>query len=270
MSRAALACVTLFVASAGWAAEMTAAIDCTVDSRPLDSLFQRYGKLKATAIVREEHGLRFTLPAANGTDQTGVYSYFSLAGDFEVAADYELLSLPPPQGGYGVSCGMAVNTKAKDGSVSITRGYTGDKKAGYVVTRGKPGDTGMEYKSDFFPATAPAGRLVLRREKADVVCLAADGPNGEPRELCRVPFTNQTVREVRFYADPGGSPTAVDARLMRIQVRAVEIAGGVPKLQPSQGIRWWWWAGGGFMVVAAAMLIVRKRKGQWPWPANDD
>ena len=40
--------------------------------------------------------MRVRLPAAKGTAQTGVYSYFALAGDLEVTADYALVSLPAP------------------------------------------------------------------------------------------------------------------------------------------------------------------------------
>jgi hypothetical protein len=113
--------------------------------------------------------------------------------------------------------------------------------------------------------------MMLRRENADVVCLAADGPQGELQELSRVPFGPATIRQVRFFADNGGSHTTVDVRLTHLLIRAHEIAGGLPKYEPPQPWGWWWWAGGGCLaVVAAVLLTLRFRTGRWPWSGGGE
>jgi hypothetical protein len=55
------------------------------------------------------------------------------------------------------------------------------------------------------------------------------------------------VRALRLFADAGGSPTAVDVRVRRLEVRAEEIAGGVPQLEGASSVVWWPW------VVCAAV-----------------
>ena len=57
--------------------------------------------------------------------QTGVYSKVLLAGDFEVSATYELIAVPPPEKGYGVTCRASPSIRrappAKSSSCTVTR-----------------------------------------------------------------------------------------------------------------------------------------------------
>ena len=55
---------------------------------------------------------------------------------------------------------------------------------------------------------AKFGRLSRRREKAEVVCLAADGPSERLKELARLPVTAGTARPLRVFADAGFLLTA--------------------------------------------------------------
>src|SRR5205823_1978680 len=138
------------------------------DPRLLDSHFARYGKIAGRAVVREPKGVRIWLPTATaGLDQTGLYSYFAVAGDFEFSAAYEVVELPPPQGGYGASVGIAVDTQGPGGSVSLARGQAVKKEPGYIVSRGKLGEGGLKYETTFYPSTAKAGRVAVRRQKGE-------------------------------------------------------------------------------------------------------
>ena len=74
-----------------------------------------------------------------------------------------------------------------------------------------------------------SGRFVIRREKEELICLAGDGAKGELVELARVPFTKAPVREVRLYADPGGSDSGIDAQILNFRATAEEITGGTPE-----------------------------------------
>jgi hypothetical protein len=81
--------------------------------------------------------------------------------------------------------------------------------------------------------------LALRRVGSELICLIADGEEVTLRELARVPFTTGTVRTFRIFADPGMSPTSVDAQVGNVRVRAEEITGGVPASEKSTGLGWW-------------------------------
>ncbi len=271
MRRTAVALALLSV-PAVTAAEMADALDCGADVRLFDSHFGRYGHQPARTVAREAGGVRIRLPALTQTvPQTGLYSYFSVAGDFEISVAYAVIDMAPPANGYGKSCGIAVETPGPADMVSLARGVEVGKGPGYIVTRGHRADGPMSYESTHHPSTAKAGRLLLRREKADVVCLAADGPQGDFRELVRLPFTPATVSKVRLFADPGESHGSVDARLTQFQVRAVEIAGGAAKYEPPRPWGWRWWTGlGGIGVVAAGVVTLRYRTGRWLWSRGED
>ncbi len=236
---APLALIALATSSASSAEAPQVELNCVSDRRLLVTHFARYGYWPARTIILETQGVRFWLPSGvKGVGQTGLYSYFALAGDFEVSASYELISLPPPRSGYGVTVGLSVDTDGADGSVSLARGYLLTEGSGYVVSWSKPSDDGMHYDGRHYPTQMNRGRLVLRREKKELICLVEDEPHGERHELYRVPFTDRTVRKVRIFADPGGSPTKLEARLANLTFRAEEIAGGIP--QREQNTSGWW------------------------------
>jgi hypothetical protein len=155
--------------------------------------------------------------------------------------------------------------------ISVARGIQVGKGAGYIATRGHRADGPMNYESTHHPTAAKAGRLVLRREKADVICLAADSPQGELKELARLPFTAATVTKVRLFADTGDSHTSVNARFTQFAVQAVEIAGGAAKYEPPKPWGWWWWAGlSGIGVAGVGLVTHRYRRGRWLWSRGED
>jgi hypothetical protein len=247
------------------AGEMTAKLDCVADSRLLDTHFARYGHAPAKSILREAQGaIRIRLPAATkDVAQTGLYSYVVLAGDFEVSASYEWIAVAPPQRGRGVRCGIIVDTGDTGMSVSLARANLPgkDQGEGYAVTVRQPPGTEPKYKTTHYPNRAKAGRLVLRREKAELVCDVAEGDKDRPRQLCCLPFPEGTVRQVRIYADAGGSPTAVDVRLGQIRIRAEEITGGFARREQPTTMPWWPFVAGSLFVAVVALLMIRRRSG---------
>ena len=99
----------------------------------------------------------------------------------------------------------------------------------------------MKEEHQFVPASAERGRIGLRRINKDLVFLASDDPDATLQEVGRLPFTERTIRSVRLFVDAGGSPTAVDMRLLEIAVRAEEIAGGKVRLVKGAPSSWWLW-----------------------------
>ena len=191
----------------------------------------------------ETAGLRFRLPeGVRDIPQTGLYSLFALAGDCEATLTYELLNVPPPRTGYGSGVGLAFDIEGGGGRGAIQRVFRITEGSGCVVQT-TPGEShaGMKDVDRFVPAASRGGRMGLRRVQNELIFLSADAPADPLREIDRLPFTDRTIRAVRVFADAGGSPTAVDVRLRQIDIRAEEIADGVPQREPRQWSWAWLW-----------------------------
>jgi len=256
MKRLAVAAALLALAAPVRAGEMKQEVKLG-PSNPgaLRSLFGAYGYRPGQSLLPESSGLRLRLPGrVAGVGQTGVYSYFGLSGDAEASCSYGLLNVEVPAKGYGSGVGLAFDAGERVGRGSIQRVHKSAKESGYVLQT-TPGAAGGSMKEEyrFVASAAKAGRMGLRREKKELVFLAADGPGKPLEEIGRLPFTDRTIRAVRFFADPGESPTAVDVRVGDVLVRAEEIAGGVPRRE-RRSVKWWVW--GALAVPALGMLLL--------------
>jgi hypothetical protein len=228
--------VGLCLPGAAKAAELTSSLDSAVDRRFLDTLFGRFGSARKSTVLRDPRGIRFQMPGTgNNAGQTGLYSLFSLAGDFEISADYNFIDVPAPTAGYGASCGIAVDAKGPSGQVQFVRVNLAPRGWRYRVGR-DPTGTRQQFEDTDYPARATTGRLVLRREAGTLVCLAAE-KSGELEELTRFEFP-QMVERVRFFVDSGGSPTAMDVRLAPIRIQAEKKATD-PTEVVEQRLPWW-------------------------------
>ncbi|MBN9518089.1 hypothetical protein J0H58_06165, partial [bacterium] len=158
--RYAAALAALAAAALVARADPTTVLDTAANGRLFDTHFGRYGPRPTRVVVREAQGVRLRLPAeATGAKPTGLYSYFALAGDFEVSAGYEVIDVPPPTDGYGAGFGLAVETKGPDGDVTVRRGQWKGEGSGVQVVRGRPDAAGaMGYEATFFPTKAKKGR----------------------------------------------------------------------------------------------------------------
>lgn len=211
--------------------------------RLLQTKFGSYGYRQQQVLFPETDGMRFYLPATEGTAQAGVYSLFALAGDCEVVLTYELLKVPPPTKGYG--CGLGIAFDIGEGG----RGGRGDFQR--VLRKGKKDNDGVKLHSHVSPKGQPKlepkdifsqndskkGLLCLRRIGNELIGLTADSESDPFQEIGRLPFTDETIRTVRLFADPGGSPTVVDVRLRRIEMRAEQVTGGVAE---KDVVSYWW------------------------------
>ena len=199
--------------------------------RSISAVFTEYNHDAKNTIYHDKGGIRFWHdPAIKTPKQVGMYSSFTLIGDFEVSVRYDWIGLGDVKKGYGVSCGIAVDFQ--NTFVQIARAYEVGRGECCIVTE-KVSDPKNPYKHPAKHATkAKTGRLALRREKAKILCLYADGDDNL-EELCRVDFTTQSVRKVRLFVDPGGEPNYVDAQLTQIRFRAEDIEGDIPESERS-------------------------------------
>ena len=237
-------CCSLSLPIRGTAADMKAAwridgIEPSCGERKVCPLWLQYSEMYHSG------NRRLALLAAPGrrgnrTDRRTLFALLPLlAGDCEVVLTYQFLpDMKPPTKGYGSGVGLAVDVGAGAKKVrgDMQRVYRVGNQSGYAmhaddVEKKKGEDT-------FAPTDAKWGRLGLRRVKKELYFLAAE-EEGELKEIGHLPFTDETVQVVRMFADQGGSTTMLDARVLRIDIRAEEITGGVPE-RDSASSPWWW------------------------------
>jgi hypothetical protein len=230
--------------------------DNTSKPNLLEKFFKDYGQGPDKTLRVESPVVHFYYdPAAKEAKQCGLYSYFTVTGDFEIAVDYEWKTKQEPKAGYGISCGIAVEAEGK--MVALARGFqigTGDA---YIITE----KVGKEFKTEKDPpkTSLKKGSLVLQRKKGLITCLAtgSDGSLEEIRD--KIPFTTASVRKVRLFADPGDTPNEVEARLLDLRVQAEDIKSDIERTS-----RLWWWLTAGALVLVAAAAYVSYRR----WARN--
>jgi hypothetical protein len=239
-------------------------INGDADPTLLDSRFTRYGFAKEKSIVAEEQGFRFKLPAREeGVEQTGVYSRVVLAGDFEVSAGFDLIAVAPPEKGYGMTCGIGIDCQIpRLGKVQFMRGYQMGKVNAFIIAQYKLTENGMAWDNKTFPAVADKGTLRLRREKDELIFLAGDGERREPDEIYRITFPKATIEKVRFFADSGGSPTELDARINHIRVAAEQITARTPDRDLPTNYFWWIATPALFALAGGGYLVYRRRRSE--------
>jgi hypothetical protein len=218
------------------------------------------------AITVDPQGVHFFLSGTTEKPEyTALYSFFKVGGDFEISANYFWTPIVIPKGGYGVSVGIRIETNDKNHSVALARGNFPQQGSAYVVSIGTmSADRKIGYKNEApFPTSAKKGRLILARKKNEVVCLAADDTE-EPKELCRIPFTDAAVQRVLIFADPGKATTDLDAWITEFKVRADEMSHHMVKEENYSN--WWGVVAGVVLIVigTTGFLVVRRiRTGRW-------
>ncbi len=255
----------LLAAPVAAAGDMAAEIRSDKVDYFLSAAFARYGPDPRRTVAPDKAGVRFKL-ARLPKDQSnvGVYSHFALGGDFEVAVDYEVVGMPAPTTGYGMQVGVAVHTHGPTGAVFLQRENHPTEKQCWMVTRETPkldSADGKDYDTQSFPASAAKGRLVLRRQGAELALLAGE-KGAPPAELKRVPLGVGPVYQVRLFADTGGADLPLDARFTNLSIRADTITGLA--MPPSTGWPWtsWLLLGSVVLLLAYAVLFVRRRRGR--------
>ena len=207
----------------------------------------------------------FFKSATEKPEYAALYSFFKLGGDCEVSARYDWRPVPIPRTGYGVSCGIRIETNDKKHSISLARGIIPGKGDVYLVSIGtRRADKHVDYTNETpFETSAKSGRLILLRQKKEVICLAADEV-AEPRELCRLPFTDAAVQRVLIFADPGKAAADLDVWITDFEIRTDEMSHHMTK-QETHG-NWWGVLAGAALIVGGAIgfFVVRRfRTGRW-------
>jgi DNA-directed RNA polymerase subunit RPC12/RpoP len=182
----------------------------------------------------EEGGLRIKVLANRGKAGAGLQTKFSLTGDFEITASYEILSFDKPATGYGVGVYLTISPAAwKNKRATLARCWTPQTGSGFQPVFILAGPVPIN-RTGWEPSETMKGQLRLRRE-GDKLFYLINEEVGQPfREILQCDYGTEAVDMVRLVANPGSSPAAVDVRLLDIQMHW----GGLPdhaRTAPSLG-----------------------------------
>lgn len=250
-------------------------------SRALHSSLKLVGPDAGAVANRENLGMRIILPPTRPVNHpVGIKTMFSISGDFEITAAYELLAADRPKDGYGVGVALNIATdEERTKFAKVARAMLA--KAGSVYATEYWDRSIKAYKASSVPTEVKSGQLRLVRKGTSVRFLVADGPGDEFREIKQQQFVDDDIAHVRFVVTDSGSPNAVDARLVDLKIRAAKLTPD-PVTDPPQPavparkaeISVWGTlaiAFASFLLIAllvSALLVASRRRRNKPAPAS--
>jgi hypothetical protein len=229
----------------------------------LPPVLTRFGPDAARVIKQESGGLRITLPAKRTKlAAVGVSPRFAVSGDFEISTTFDNLTIERPSKGYGSGVRLyLVLESAKEetaGLARVTRVKEGDVYLTNHIWKQKDGKTRDQVRT--FPTLATAGRLCIRRVGSSLHYLIADGLNGDLQEIAQAEIGTEDLRSIRLAANTGGSPSALDVRLLDLRIGSDRLPN-----QPTHrsSVSGWWLVLGGvgvvLLLVAGGVVYARRR-----------
>jgi hypothetical protein len=208
------------------------------------------------AFKKSPAGLTVTLPA-EGT-QAGVETKFSVSGDFEVTAAYELLNVPQPDAGYGAGVILRLNKADSEDFASLGRRTQRDGKQVFNANHSKLVSGQRQHDQTFHEAQSQRGELRVIRTDGTLRFLVKEEGSDEFRQLREIEFGKAPLKSIKFLGDTGGSRQEMTVRLTRLSIRADGLPYG-PTTVPGQYV-WTTWK-----VLGAAGVLVLIGGGIWYW-----
>ncbi len=151
----------------------------------------------------------------------------SLGGDFDIAADFKIHQLGLSSGHLPGVGNTEISLIGEHGQSVYGISIHADPRTirAFRVARMEMSPQGMHPQFLIFPRLANEGRMSIRRERAEVVFLVADGLDAEWKELVRFPYEKSLYPDLRISAWQGPQlvRTPVDVSLSRITVKAEKL-----------------------------------------------
>ncbi|NQT17967.1 MAG: DUF1583 domain-containing protein [Planctomycetes bacterium] len=186
---------------------------------------------------------------------------FTIQGDFEITASFEILQLPKPSRGYGAGVSLRVLTEKPIGNgATVARFHHPKKGQTFVTDVARTVGGKRTHDSKFDPAAASTGKLRLTRTGPTVRFFAAEGDSQQFRELNQADFGTDDVNHMIIEGLTGTAPCTLDARFLDLRISAEAFASEGPA-----GTRgaWNWtifaWAAG-ICVLGYALYRWRRTK----------
>jgi hypothetical protein len=237
------------------------------DGQALSPELKLFGPDAESVVVPRAGGLHITPPTSGVQSHGwGVALQYTLSGDIEVTATYELLALEQPTTGVGV--GVALNALPTAYSTKFTKIGRFMHSDGLNLFKAELSDRENPRINQFngVPAATLGGQLRLARRGPLMHYQVTDAPGGNFREIAAWNYGTEDLAMVRFIANTNGSPTALDVRLLDLTV----VGKSIPhRTADGKGIVWLILIVGvpaAYLLVAA---IMRRGKATTTRPSPD-
>jgi hypothetical protein len=211
-----------------------------------ESIWKVFGPEAQKLMRPERGGLRIKIPASRKRlDPIGMSSRVTLSGDFEVSMIFDILAADEPKTGYGAGVNILLQLHTDPPTTAKIAHYIRSDQGSVLFLDYKVGKK-EKYEAKSFPTSTKKGRLALKREGTSLFFMA--GPSGgESLELYKTEVGREDVPLVRFVANTGGSPSALDVRFVEVRIRSSDKLLGAPRV-PEGGSGLWWVLCGSLLV----------------------
>jgi len=227
-----------------------------------------FGSGTSQFVKPTKEGLAISAPQDKQVKELGFGPKFTLRGDFEITAGFEITKLDDPDGGYGVgpSLHIATSSPAADAATvsRLKRVKEGDVFSTHSATNvaqsdGKPK---RKHSVKMFDTTAMTGRLRLVRAGKTLRYLVSEGgPEAEFRELKQIEFTDADVTLVRVSLNRNGAGTPAEMRWLDFAVTAKAFVGKGQSWTAVVASVWPWVAmASGLVLLVVVVWLWRRRQ----------
>jgi hypothetical protein len=178
----------------------------------------------------------------------GVAFRSTVRGDFNITASFQVLQVeaPSPSRRAGVSLYLQTNTPTQEASSLwwIKRHTRKGVSDSLLCERVTTDDTGKRRhrNEQFKPEGSKLVKLRLVRKGSELKYLVAEGAKKTFRELHTEELGTEDVTFLRFAADRGDSPTALEVRFLELHIRADEFVEQAPVAVVEPSTNWGRWA----------------------------
>ena len=226
-----------------------------------------FGSGTSQFVKPTKEGLAISAPKDKQVKELGFGPKFTLRGDFEITAGFEISKLDDPDAGYGVgpSLYLATNSPAEDAATvaRLKRIKEGDVFSTHSATNvaqpdGKPK---RQHSVKMFDTAAMTGRLRLVRAGKTLRYLVSEGgPEADFRELQQLEFTDADVTLVRVSINRNGAGTPAEMRWLDFTVTAKAFIGKSQSRAAVVVSMWPWVAmASGLVLLAVVVWLWRRR-----------
>lgn len=176
--------------------------------------------------------LRGVLPGGSeGRPPLKFVGLFQLEGNFEVTLEYAIDQLPVPKSEAGWN-NIEIYLHGPDGEASLYRNAQAGKLGQGLGAHFRPWTPGeVQGLDQRWPSDTPGGRLSLRRVGETLSFLGADGKS-DLKEYQQCEFGRGPITNVAFQIVANQTTDSLEARFLRIDVKAGRVVGGQRRLSP--------------------------------------
>ena len=213
----------------------------------------------------EADGVVIDMPEdAGAVPSAGLGARFSLRGDFELSAAFELIEVPTPKEGFGAGATLAIALADGQGA-SVQRVKLPGRGDVYVCHRAVlQSDGAVNHVVEVVSATALAGWVRLARTDGRLSYFAAEGDNPDFRVLHETDFSKAEVRSIHLAAQTGEAPNRVKLRWKEVRVRAEKLLSRTSKSGTNRTLVIC--SGVGFVVLFTVAMVQLKAKARRAGP----